>query len=426
MLYVGLIFLALIILGMPVAFVLGVSSLFAFLQMDNPNIYRLVIQRMFAGVDSFVLLAIPFFILAGEIMNRAGITSRLISFAQALVGHFRGGLATVNIVASMFFAGITGAAVADTAAIGSVLIPAMEERGYDKDFSAAVTATSSIIGPIIPPSIVMVLYGALMNVSIAGLFAAGIVPGILVGLFLILTSYSICRKRGYGIKEKRISFREFLVHLKDALLTLMLPVIILGGILGGIFTPTEAAAIAVGYALFIGFFVYKSLTIKDLFKMMIDTVTRSSIILLIISTASIFGWILTSEQIPSRVASFITSLTSNYFAILLMINLFLILMGMIMEISANIVLIGPVLAPIAVQLGIDPLHFGLIILINLLIGLATPPLGVCLFVACGVSNSTLEEISKAAIPFILTAIFVLLLVTYIPSITLFLPRLLGF
>ncbi len=420
------VFFLLLLAGTPIAFSLGITAVLTFIKMDAPVLMMLVPQRFYSGINMFALMAMPFFMLAGDIMNRIQITHRLVKLANVLVGHIRGGLAHVNILVSIFFAGLTGAAVSDTAALGTMLIPAMVEDGYDKDFSAAITAASSIIGPIIPPSIIMVIYGSLMNVSIAGLFAAGIVPGVLVGVSLMLAAGFISKKRDYPIGESKPTIKEVAVSFKEAIIPLLMPVIILGGILSGIFTPTEAAAIAVLYALIVGFFIFKNLKLKDIPELLFEMVRNSGSVFIILSAASILGWILANEQIPEMIGSLILNVSQNKYIVLLIINAILIVLGMFMDMTAALIILGPILHPLAVSVGVHPLHFGIIMVVNLNIALMTPPLGACLFVACGISKLKLEEISKEIWPFILIEVSVLLVITYIPEISMFIPKLLGF
>lgn len=418
-------FVILILIGMPVGFVLGVTGLLSMLRMGLESVLQLVPQRYFAGVDMFTLMAMPFFILAGEIMNKTGITTRLVKFSNVLVGHLQGGLAHANILASVFFAGITGAAVSDTAAIGSMLIPAMTEQGYDKDFSAAVTAASSIIGPTIPPSNIMVIYGAFMQVSIAGLFLAGVLPGLLIAAVLMFMTARISKKRGYPVGERRATLKEILVAFKDAFVALLMPVIILGGILSGVFTPTEAAAVAVAYSLFIGFFVFKSISVKDLWAIFLKMARTTGVVFLVISAASILGWVLTMEQIPEKVATLMLSVSTNKWIVMSMILVLLLFVGMFMDIAAALIILGPILHPLAVDIGFHPLHFGIIMVLALNIALMTPPVGACLFVACGISRLTIEQLSREIFPFIIMVVIALLIVTFVPGISLFLPRLMG-
>lgn len=418
-------FLVLVLIGMPVGFVLGVTGLFSMLKMGLGSVLQLVPQRYFAGVDMFTLMAMPFFILAGEIMNKTGITARLVKFSNVLVGHLQGGLAHANILASVFFAGITGAAVSDTAAIGSMLIPAMVEEGYDKDFSAAVTASSSIIGPTIPPSNIMVIYGAFMQVSIAGLFLAGVLPGLLIAAVLMVMTARISKKRGYPVGERRATLKEILVAFKESFVALLMPVIILGGILSGVFTPTEAAAVAVAYSMFIGFFIFRSLSVKDLWPIFLKMARTTGVVFLVIAAASILGWVLTMEQIPEKVATLMLSISTNKWIVMGMILILLLFVGMFMDIAAALIILGPILHPLAVDIGFHPLHFGIIMVLALNIALMTPPVGACLFVACGISRLTIEQLSREIFPFIVMVVIALLVVTFVPGISLFLPRLMG-
>ncbi|MCR4426718.1 MAG: TRAP transporter large permease [Firmicutes bacterium] len=422
---IAIIFLVFLFLGTPIGFVLGIAGLYALLSLDMPILLNMVPQRFFAGLDMFTLMAMPFFIMAGEIMNATGITRRLVAFANVLVGHLRGGLAHANILASVFFAGMTGAAVSDTAAIGTMLIPAMVEDGYDVDFSAAVTAASSIIGPTIPPSNMMVIYGSLMSVSIAGLFAAGVVPGLLLAAILMLFSAYISAKRGYPKKEKAATLREIVVGFRDAIVALFMPVLILGGILTGAFTPTEAAAVAVFYAFVIGFFVFRTLKISDIPRLLERTARTTGVVFLIIATASILGWVLASERVPESVAAAFMSVTTNKYGILLMINLLMLVVGMFMDIAAALIILGPILHPLAVNAGVHPLHFGIVMVLSLNIALMTPPVGACLFVACGISKLRLEQLSRAIFPFIIAEAIVLFVITFFDFIPLLVPRLLG-
>jgi len=412
-------------LGIPVAFCLALTSLIVLLAIGDIPLH-LIPQRMFTGMDSFPLMAVPFFILAGELMNSAGITRRIVRFATVLVGSIRGGLAHVNIVASMFFAGISGSAVADTAAMSSILIPAMEKDGYDKTFSAAVTAASSVIGPIIPPSIPVVIFAMVGSVSVGGLFLAGMLPGILIGIGLMAVSYLLAKKHDYGTKMPLASFREMIAAAWGALIPLFMPIIILGGILSGIFTPTEAAAVAVAYAILVGFFVLRTIRLKQLPDIFFRSMVTPSTILLVMATANLFTWILGTQQIPQALARAVTSITTDPLILLLLINLILLVVGCFLEGLAAIVILVPILMPIATQAGIDPLHFGIVVVMNLVIGLITPPLGLCLFVACSVARVDLMRLIRVTFPFLLVELIALLLVTYIPAIPLWIPHLFGF
>lgn len=418
------VFLATLTLGVPVAFCLGITSLAALFINDVPLV--LMTQRLFTGIDSFPLMAVPFFVLAGELMNRGGTTRRLVDFANVLVGRVPGGLAHTNILASMFFGGISGSAVADAAAMGTILVPGMIKKGFSPGFSAAVTAASSTMGPIIPPSILMVLMGVTTGLSIGGLFAAGILPGIALGVSMMILSYFMAIKYSFPRETMPLSpliiWKEF-VSAGPALLA---PIIILGGILGGVFTPTEAAAVAVLYAFFLGMFIYRELSVKDLADVFVQSGITTAVLLLIIGMANIFAWVLTSEQIPTKIAQALLALTSNPYLILMLINLFLIFIGMFLEGGAAIIILAPTLLQVTNAVGIDPLHFGFIMVLNLAVGLLTPPLGVCLFVVCGVTRIDFSVIVRAVMPFLAVELAVLLVATYFPWLILFIPRLLGY
>jgi len=418
-------FLVTLVSGIPVAFCLALTSLIFLLLMGSVPLH-LIPQRMFTGMDSFPVMAVPFFILAGDLMNAAGITQKIVRFASVLVGSIRGGLAHVNVVASMFFAGVSGSAVADTAALGSILIPAMEEDGYDKTFSAAITAASSIIGPIIPPSIPVVIYALSGSISIGGLFLAGVVPGVLIGLGLMLVSYAIARKHNYGHKRPWATLKEFWDSLTGAIIPLIMPLIILGGILSGIFTPTEASCVAVAYAVLIGMFVLRTIKLRDLPAIVYRSMLITATILMVMACANIFSWILGTQQIPQTVGAGLTAFTKNPYVFLLLVNLFLLVVGCFLEGIAAIVIIVPILIPVAQALGINQLHFGMVVIMNLMIGLITPPLGLCLFVACSVAKVDFTKLIRASFPFLAVEIAALLIVTYFPFLTLFIPNLFGF
>ena len=423
--FIGLVFFGSLTIGTPIGFALGIAVLAVFVKMDVPVLLNMVPQRFFAGLDMFTLMAMPFFILAGEIMNKAGITHRLVGFANVLVGHLRGGLAHANIVASVFFAGLTGAAVSDAAAIGTMLIPAMVEDGYDLDYSAAVTASGSIIGPTIPPSNMMVIYGSLMNVSIAGLFASGILTGLLLAFLLMLMAAYFAAKRNYP-KKPRSSFRAMIKTTREAIIPLLMPIIILGGILGGVFTPTEAAAVAVGYAAVVGLFVLKTLKLKDFPPLFYRTAVTTGVVFLIIGTANICGWVLASEKVPEAVAAAMVSISNDKNTLLLLILLLMGIVGCFMDIAAALIILGPILHPLAVSHGVHPLHFGIIMVFSLNIALITPPVGACLFVTCGITKLSLEQLSKAIWPFIVMEFIALILITFIEDIPMIVPKLLGF
>lgn len=411
------------IMNVPIAIAIGLSSVAAIFSSGAiPPI--VLVQKMFTATDSFPLMAVPFFILAGSLMEFGGISRRLVDFANSIVGRFSGGLAFVAIIASMFFGAISGAAVATVAAIGTILIPAMVRRGYDKPFATAVQATAGTLGVMIPPSIPMIIYGVLTGVSIGALFMGGILPGILVGFSLMFVAWLISRKKGYRGDEKA-SLGKIFGTFKEAILALLMPVIILGGIYGGVFTPTEAAVVAVVYGFIVGFFVYKELNIKQLKDIFVTTVIGTAMIMFIIATSSVFSWILTAQQVPQAVASAILSISKSPVIILLLINLLLLFIGTFMETVAAIIILVPVLLPVVTQIGMDPLHFGIVLVVNLAIGMVTPPLGVCLFIGCSIADIKLEDITKAVWPFILIMVVDVLLLTYLPCISTIVPKLAG-
>lgn len=424
LLMIGL-FALLIILGAPLAFAIGITGLAMLLQSGGSNLLGLVPMRMFSGIDLFSLMAMPFFILAGDIMNRIQITDRLVDLANALIGRVRGALAHVNVVVSVLFAGLTGAAVSDTAAIGRMMIPSMSAQGYDRAFAAAVTASSSVIGPIIPPSIIMVIYGSLMQVSIAGLFAAGVVPGLLLALSLMGYIAWRAKRDDLPVATLRSDVPPLPTALRRAVIPLMMPVIILGGILGGVFTPTEAAAVAVFYALVVGVFLYRNLGFRDLARLLYDMVRTSGAVFIILAAASILGWVLAKESIPQVLADFLLGISDNPLIFLAIVSLTLFIVGMFMEMTAILIILGPILHPIAVSLGIDPIHFGIVMVVNLNIALATPPLGACLFVASSVGKVRFEDVALRILPFIIVEVLVLGVIIYVPELSLALPRMLG-
>lgn len=411
------------IIGVPVAITLGLASVVAL--MYGGDVSLLVIaQRIFTAIDSFSLMAIPFFILAGKLMENGGISKRLVHFANTLTGHRTGGLAIVTVIASMFFAAISGSSAATVAAVGSILIPSMIKRGYHKNFAGAVTSISGELGIIIPPSVPMILYGVSTNTSIGDLFMAGITPGIVIGLSLIILVYVISKKRGYA-KEEKATRAETWAAFKEAFLALLMPIIILGGIYGGVFTPTEAAVVAVFYAFIIGAFVYREIKLNNIFEIFVNSGITSAIVLFIIANAGIFGLVLSREGIPQMVANLFANITDNPFVFLLLVNVLLIIVGMFMETSASVIILAPLLTPVAVAMGIDPVHFGIIMIINLALGMCTPPLGVNLFISCQIAGIKLTDITKGLIPFYVVLIGLLLLFSYVPFISMWLPNLLG-
>jgi len=399
----------------PIAIAIGISSVITImLQGDFP--LMMVAQRMFSGTDSFHLMAVPLFMFAGVLMEAGGISRRIIDFANALVGWLPGGLAAVTIVSAMFFAGISGSAAADAAAVGAILIPAMKKSGYDSDFAAAVQASGGSIGVIIPPSIPMIIFGFLTGASIGQLFAAGIFPGILIGLSLILVSTLISLKYGYSATAPFSTIQLWLTF-KRALLAMGAPVIILGGILSGVFTATESAAVAVIYALLVGMFVYRQIKIRDLFALFRDGAVTSAIVMFIIAMASIFSWIAAIEDIPAQLAGGLLSLSENPVVLLLLINLVLLIAGTFVETTAALILLVPMITAMQPALNIDLIQLGVIVVTNLAIGMLTPPMGICLIVSCSISGDSLGAVSRRVLPFLAILIVDLLIITFYPPLT---------
>jgi len=413
-------FLVLLFAGVPVAFCLGISSAVYFVGTGMP--LNTMAQRFFSGIDSFTLLCVPGFILAGNLMNSGGITDRIIGFCNKLVGHIRGSLGLANIVASMIFAGISGTAVADASSIGGILIPAMIKEGYEDDFSVGVTAASSCIGPIIPPSLPMIIAATLTGLSVSKMFVAGILPGILMGGGMMAVSYYISCKRNHP-KHEKATIKEILSSGKEAFWALLMTLIILLGIIGGFVTPTEAAIVAVLYALVVGILVYKELTLKNIVKVIVESAIATASIMVLVGFANIFAYIMSKEQIPQLVATAMLNLTRNPYLLLLLINLLLLFVGCFMETIAALLILFPILLQVAVSVGINPIHFGIIAVLNLVLGLTTPPVGVCLFVTSSIGKISLAKATKGVMPFFLVNLLVLFIVTYVPWVTLGLVRL---
>ncbi len=417
-----LVFVVCLVLRFPIAISLGLACL-AYLVCADISLVVLP-MKMYSGIDIFVLLSVPGFILAGNLMNQGGLTDKIIVFCNHLLGHIRGGLSLANIGASMIFAGISGTAVSDTASIGSILIPAMKKEGYGGAYSCALTAASSTVGPIIPPSVPLIIAATLSGLSVGKLFLAGALPGFLLGLGMMVTASYIATKRNYP-KHPRSSIKQVLLSFKNTFWALLMIFIILYGIIGGVFTPTEASIIAVLYAAMIGMFVYKELTIKNLNKTIVESISTTASLMLLIGFANLFGWILIIERFPQFISSELLSFTDNKYVVLLIINLILIVIGSFMETIAALLILFPILLKIAVSVGVDPIHFAIIAVLNLIIGLTTPPVGVCLFVASSVGKESIGNISKEVLPFLFVSLIVLAIVTLVPEVSLFLPRLLG-
>jgi len=415
-----IIFVVCLVLRYPIAFALGISCLAYLLLKGIPLI--IIPAKMYSGIDVFVLLSIPGFILAGNLMNQGGLTEKIITFCNHLLGHIRGGLSLVNIGASMLFAGISGTAISDTASLGSVMIPAMKKEGYDVDFSCAITAASSTVGPIIPPSVPMIIAATLSGLSVGKLFLAWAIPGLLLGVGLMLVAYIIAKRKNYP-KHPRSSFSQVARGFVDTFWSLLMTFIILFGIIGGIFTPTEASVIAVIYALVIGRFVYGKLNFKNVQIVVLDSMKTSASLMILVGFANLFGWIMITEQIPQTISSEILGFSDNKYVVLLLINLLLIVVGTFMETIAALLILFPILLKVALAVDVDPIHFAVIAVLNLIIGLTTPPVGVCLFVASSIGKVSIGKVSRAGFPFLLVSIAVLVLVTLFPSISLFLPNL---
>lgn len=417
------VFLVLLLLGVPIAFVIALTATVAMLAGGS----RLVLlpSRMFAGTDSFPLLAVPLFVLAGSLMSSGGITRRLVRFASSLVGWVRGGLALVNIQASMFFAGISGSAVADASAVGGVLIPAMEDDGYDRDFAAAVTAASSTVGPIIPPSIPLILYGILAQVSVGALFLAGAVPGLLLGLSMMFLTYVIARRRGY-VAHPWAGWREIGRGFLQSFWALLTPIIILGGILSGVFTATEASGIAVAYAFVAGMFIYRELKLRMLPAMLIESTLITALIMFVIAAAQPLAFVFARQRIPELIGNLLLGISDSPWVLLLLVNLLLLVVGTFLETTAALIIFIPILVPLMTSVGIDPVWFGVIMVLNLVIGLITPPVGVVLFVTSGIAKLPFERLVVAIWPYLLVMLVVLALVSIFPVLSLGLPRLLGY
>ena len=415
--------IGLIMLGVPVAVAMGLTAVGTFLAMGQADILTMVAQRMYASTTSFTLLAIPFFILAGNLMNTGGITARIFRFARAMVGHIWGGLGQVNVIASMIFSGMSGAAVADAAGLGMIEMKAMKDNGYDWKFSAAITAASSTIGPVIPPSIPLVIYGYLTEVSVGRLFLAGVIPGVLMGLALMVAVYFVSRHRNYP-RDKRARFTEILVSGKEATLPLLTPVLIVGGILSGRFTPTEASVVACVYALILGLFVYRSIRLRDLPSIFWETLTHTVRIMFIIAAAGFFGWLLILQRIPVQVIDGLTTLSDNASVAMLIIIFILLVFGCFLEGIAVLLITIPIFSKLIVHFDIDPVQFGVVMTLASMIGLLTPPVGMCLYAVSSITKLSIGELTREIWPYLLGIFMVLLAVAFVPQISLWLPNLL--
>jgi tripartite ATP-independent transporter DctM subunit len=408
-------------IGIPIFFAMLISSLVALFYQGELSL-MIIPQRMFAIIDSFSLLAIPFFVLAGVFMETGGISARLVGFAGALVGHFRAGLCHVTVVSAMIFAGVSGSATADTSAIGAIVIPAMIKSGYKKGFVAALLASAGAIGPIIPPSLIMIVYGSMTGVSIAAMFLGGFIPGVIIGLGLMVVCY-LWRSQTLMARAPRATLREVVRRFVDAFWALVSPVIILGGIVFGVFTPTEAGVVAAVYALLVGLFIYREFRVRDIPAMLVRAAITTTIVMSIIAAAGVFGWLLASEQMPSIVARWMNGVTDSPALKMLLIQLFLLVLGCFVEGLAAAIILIPVLHPLALQMGLDPVHFAVVVCINIIVGGVTPPVGVLLYVSSSIAQTTLEDASRYVLPFLVVLVGVIMATAYIPSLVTFLPRL---
>ncbi len=417
------VFLALLIIGLPIAFALGLASLTYLFFAGNLPI-EIFAQRLVQGSDSFTLMAIPMFMFAGSVLNTGGVTNRLISLARVMVGHLTGALAQINIVVSMLFAGISGSSNADAAGIGKVLIPAMIREGYPPKFAAAVTASSSCVGPIIPPSVVFVVFGGVGMVPIADLFLGGAIPGLIMGIYMMLVTYSVAKRKGYPSYE-RASFKEFTLALWRGWPALIAPLIIVGGIISGIFTATEAGVVAVFYSFILSVFVYKEMKLKDIWDVIMDTVVSTSMVMFVVGTALAFSWILTRERVPVLLVDWIVNLHASKVVVLLFINLICLFVGMFFCVTANIIMMVPLLLPVAEVLGIHPVHFGVMVVLNFMIGTVTPPVGIPMHMVCNIGGVSIIEFTKTNSIYYFALLMSLVTITLFPELSLWLPSLFG-
>lgn len=419
-----------LIINMPMAFTIGLASVIALTwQMfvsGDPISFPCIVQKLFAGLDGFIILCVPFFFLAGEIMRRGSMAGRIFRFCNILVGSVKGGLAYVNVLVSMIFAGITGAAIADTSAVGKIIIPEMIDEGYDPDFSASLTAFSSCIGIIIPPSLPMVFFCVVTGTSIIAMFLAGIIPGVLIGISQMLLIAFKAKKENYKAHNPRhLTFKEALGEIKSSIFALLMPVVMIGGIVGGIFTPTEGAAVAVIYGFIIDLFIYKGLKLSDMPAILKETLIGTSVVMILVSNATLYGWLITYDQLAMKFSNAVLNVSQDKFILFTGILLIYFMFGLFMDVCTNILILVPVLLPIVHFLGLNMVHFGLITVVTLAIGLVTPPYGLCLFVACNIANRSILQVSRTSLQFIVITFIVIILMIIFPQIVLFLPKLAG-
>jgi len=426
LLVVCLIFVLLMALGLSIAVSMGVTGMVYFLLTNGFQYFPMVVTRIFKGMDSFVYICVPLYILAGDLMNSTGLTERLVRWARAVVGKLPGGLAQAQLVTTAVFGGISGSALGDIAALGTIFIPNLQKEGYGKDFACALTAASAVVDPIIPPSIIIVIYAAVMNTSIGGMYAAAIIPGLLLILGDMVIVHTLAKKRNYPRRQESFSVKELAVGTRDATLALIMPFIILGGIFLGIFTPTEAAAVAAAYALVVGIFIYRKLNLKEMPRVLFDAAYSSGRLFFVIACASILGWAFAMMQVPQQVLTLFSGLKNYPWLVLLIMNVFLLWMGMWLDVTANILLFAPIMAPLAYSIGIDPIHFSMIFVMNVNFGNITPPVGIVLFATQAVGKVKMEPLVRELVPFLMIKIVIILVITYVPFFSLWLPRLFGF
>ena len=426
LLVVCLIFVLLMALGLSIAVSMGVTGMVYFLLTNGFQYFPMVVTRIFKGMDSFVYICVPLYILAGDLMNSTGLTERLVRWARAVVGKLPGGLAQAQLVTTAVFGGISGSALGDIAALGTIFIPNLQKEGYGKDFACALTAASAVVDPIIPPSIIIVIYAAVMNTSIGGMYAAAIIPGLLLILGDMVIVHTLAKKRNYPRRQEAFSVKELAVGTRDATLALIMPFIILGGIFLGIFTPTEAAAVAAAYALVVGIFIYRKLNLKEMPRVLFDAAYSSGRLFFVIACASILGWAFAMMQVPQQVLTLFSGLKNYPWLVLLIMNVFLLWMGMWLDVTANILLFAPIMAPLAYSIGIDPIHFSMIFVMNVNFGNITPPVGIVLFATQAVGKVKMEPLVRELVPFLMIKIVIILVITYVPFFSLWLPRLFGF
>jgi len=423
---VSLIFVLLMALGLSIAVSMGVTGMVYFLLTNGFQYFPMVVTRIFKGMDSFVYICVPLYILAGDLMNSTGLTERLVRWARAVVGKLPGGLAQAQLVTTAVFGGISGSALGDIAALGTIFIPNLQKEGYGKDFACALTAASAVVDPIIPPSIIIVIYAAVMNTSIGGMYAAAIIPGLLLILGDMVIVHTLAKRRNYPRRQEPFSVKELVIGTRDATLALIMPFIILGGIFMGVFTPTEAAAVAAAYALMVGIFIYRKMSLKEIPRVLCDAAYNSGKLFFVIACASILGWAFAMMQVPQQVLTLFSGIKSYPWLVLLIMNIFLLWMGMWLDVTANILLFAPIMAPLAYSIGIDPIHFSMIFVMNVNFGNITPPVGIVLFATQAVGKVKMEPLVRELVPFLLVKIVIILVITYVPLCSLWLPRLFGF